>query len=69
MNDWINRVTKKIIRVFLVLSEDNNFKMYIDQKLINSGNLLRDMEPAIIPAKEIIDENDRKPQDWDEREK
>jgi hypothetical protein len=43
--------------------------MYIDNKLINSGNLLNDMEPSIIVSKEIIDENDRKPGDWDEREK
>lgn len=43
--------------------------MYIDQKLINSGNLLTDMEPAIIPAKEIVDEKDRKPKDWEEQEK
>ncbi len=40
--------------------------MYIDNKLINSGNLLKDMEPSIIPSKEIIDENDRKPDDWDD---
>lgn len=53
----------------LVLSDDNHFKMYIDQKLINSGNLLNDMEPAIIPVKEIVDENDRKPIDWEEQEK
>ncbi|CAF0846889.1 unnamed protein product [Rotaria sp. Silwood1] len=53
----------------LVLSADNSFKMYIDNKLINSGNLLTDMEPSIIPAKEIIDETDRKPDDWDDREK
>lgn len=43
--------------------------MFIDNKLINSGNLLEDMEPSIIPSKEINDENDRKPVDWDEREK
>jgi calnexin len=43
--------------------------MYIDNKLINSGNLLEDMEPSIIPPKEIIDETDRKPNDWDDREK
>ncbi|CAF0743690.1 unnamed protein product [Didymodactylos carnosus] len=53
----------------LVLSADNSFKMYIDNKLINSGNLLEDMEPAITPAKEIIDENDSKPSDWDDRER
>ncbi len=58
-----------VIVICLVLSADNSFKMYIDNKLINSGNLLEDMEPPIIPPKEIIDTNDRKPNDWDDREK
>jgi hypothetical protein len=53
----------------LVLSDDNTFKMYIDNKLINSGDLLQDMEPSIIPSKEIVDETDRKPGDWDDQEK
>ncbi|CAF0813592.1 unnamed protein product [Adineta ricciae] len=53
----------------LVLSADNSFKMYIDNKIINSGSLLEDMEPSIIPPKEIVDETDRKPDDWDDREK
>ncbi|CAF3614176.1 unnamed protein product [Rotaria socialis] len=53
----------------LVLSADNSFKMYIDNKLVNSGSLLTDMEPSIIPSKEIVDETDRKPDDWDDREK
>jgi hypothetical protein len=43
--------------------------MYIDNKLINSGNLLEDMEPSIIPPKEIIDQTDRKPDNWDDRER
>lgn len=43
--------------------------MYIDNKLINSGNLLEDMEPSILPPKEIIDDSDRKPEDWDDQEK
>ncbi len=61
----MNFITMCVIWI-LVLSNDNNFKMYIDNKLINSGNLLKDMEPSIIPSKEIIDENDRKPKDWDD---
>ena len=51
------------------MSADNSFKMYIDNKLINSGDLLNDMEPPIIPPKEIIDLTDRKPDDWDDQEK
>lgn len=53
----------------LVVSADNSFKMYIDNKLINSGDLLNDLEPPIIPPKEIIDLTDRKPDDWDDQEK
>ena len=64
---WARRVLDFLL--ILVLSSDNSFKMYIDNKLINSGNLLEDMEPAIIPSKEIADETDRKPDDWDEEEK
>lgn len=52
----------------LILSSDNSFKMLIDHKVINSGNLLTDLEPTIIPSKEINDENDRKPDYWDEQE-
>jgi len=65
----VKNLIKYFLIFILVLSDDNNFKMYIDNKLINSGNLLKDMEPSIIPSKEIIDENDRKPDDWDEQEK
>ena len=43
--------------------------MYIDNKLINSGNLLEDMEPSITPPKEIVDETDRKPDEWDDQER
>lgn len=43
--------------------------MYIDNKLINSGSLLEDMEPSILPPKEIVDVTDRKPDQWDDREK
>ncbi|XP_074651742.1 calnexin-like isoform X2 [Tubulanus polymorphus] len=60
---------KKTHLYTLVLFPDNTFEMYIDQGLINSGHLLQDFTPAVNPAKEIIDPNDRKPTDWDDREK
>ena len=34
-----------------------------------SGNLLSDISPPIIPDKEIDDQDDKKPEDWDERER
>ena len=51
------------------MKPDNTFKMYIDQNEVNSGSLLKDLNPPIVPPKEIIDPEDKKPETWDEREK
>jgi len=53
----------------LVVNPDNTFKMLIDQNVVNSGSLLTDLNPSIVPSKEIVDPNDQKPESWDEREK
>lgn len=53
----------------LVLNPDNTFRVYVDNKLVNDGSLLNDLSPPINPPKEIDDPEDRKPEDWDEREK
>jgi len=53
----------------LVVNPDNTYKMLIDQKEVSSGHLLQDLEPAIVPPKEIVDPEDKKPESWDEREK
>lgn len=53
----------------LALQPDNTFEIYVDKKVINSGHLLEDFTPAVNPPKEIDDPNDKKPEDWDEREK
>ncbi|PAA69765.1 hypothetical protein BOX15_Mlig031555g1, partial [Macrostomum lignano] len=53
----------------LVLNSDNSFEVYVDRSLVNSGSLLEDMQPPVNPPKEIDDPNDKKPADWDEREK
>ncbi|XP_044255436.1 calnexin-like [Tribolium madens] len=53
----------------LVLYPDNTFEILIDNKVVNSGSLLEDFTPAVNPPKEIDDPNDKKPEDWDEREK
>ncbi|XP_046704813.1 calnexin [Silurus meridionalis] len=53
----------------LVLNPDNSFEILIDQTVVNSGNLLSDMTPAVNPTSEIEDPDDRKPEDWDERPK
>lgn len=43
--------------------------MFIDNALINQGNLLEDLIPPIAPPKEIDDPNDTKPDYWDDRER
>lgn len=50
----------------LVLEPSNNFEIFLDDRSVGKGNLLTDLDPAINPAKEIVDPNDTKPADWDE---
>lgn len=52
----------------LVLNPDNTFQVFVDQKVVGAGDLLKDMSPPVNPPKEIEDANDVKPSDWDERE-
>ena len=52
-----------------VLNPDNSFEVLVDQTVVNSGNLLTDMTPAVNPSAEIEDPEDRKPEDWDEMPK
>uniref|UniRef100_A0AAY4BNR0 Calnexin n=1 Tax=Denticeps clupeoides TaxID=299321 RepID=A0AAY4BNR0_9TELE len=42
--------------------------LYLQNTVVNSGNLLNDMTPAVNPPAEIEDPNDQKPEDWDERD-
>ena len=53
----------------LILRPDNTFEIRVDHKLINEGSLLKDFNPAVNPPREIDDPEDKKPSDWDEREK
>ena len=48
---------------------DNTYRMLIDLSEVGSGSLLSDMTPPIVPPKEIVDPEDKKPESWDEREK
>jgi hypothetical protein len=52
----------------LVVRPDDTFKMMVDLKEVNSGSLLQDMDPSIVPPKEIVDPEDKMPANWDERE-
>ncbi|CAG9766956.1 unnamed protein product [Ceutorhynchus assimilis] len=53
----------------LILNPDNTFEIQIDRKTIKTGSLLEDFTPAVNPPAEIEDPEDKKPEDWDEREK
>jgi len=53
----------------LVINPDNAYEIYIDYKVVNHGSLLNDFAPPVNPPAEIEDPNDKKPSDWDEREK
>ncbi|GAB1601729.1 calnexin-like isoform X1 [Argonauta hians] len=53
----------------LIVNADNTFKISVDGTVVNEGNLLEDMTPAVNPPKEIEDSKDQKPADWDDREK
>lgn len=50
-----------------VLKPNNQFNIYLDGKSVGKGNLLEDLDAPINPPKEIVDPEDSKPADWDER--
>lgn len=53
----------------LVINPDNTFTVSVDHKVVNEGSLLSDFNPAVNPPREIDDPEDKKPENWDEREK
>lgn len=53
----------------MVVRPDNTFEVFVDQASVSSGSLLEDFTPPVNPPKEIDDPDDKKPEDWDEREK
>jgi len=53
----------------LVLTPDNSYEVFVDNKIFNTGTLFDDFTPPVNPPAEIDDPTDQKPDDWDEREK
>ncbi|GFS20500.1 calnexin-like protein [Elysia marginata] len=53
----------------LIVNPDNSYEMKVDNTVVSSGSLLENFSPPVNPPKEIDDPNDKKPADWDEREK
>eukprot|EP00922_Rhytidocystis_sp_ex-Travisia-forbesii_P033584 GHVS01049895.1.p1 GENE.GHVS01049895.1~~GHVS01049895.1.p1 ORF type:complete len:760 (+),score=179.45 GHVS01049895.1:154-2433(+) len=49
----------------LRLKSDDTVEMWIDNKLAKSGHLSVDMDPPMLPVKEIEDVHAVKPEDWD----
>uniref|UniRef100_H2ZFG1 Calnexin n=1 Tax=Ciona savignyi TaxID=51511 RepID=H2ZFG1_CIOSA len=69
LTDFKSYYTDKASHLYtLIVNPDNSFQVLIDQIEINSGNLLKDFNPPVVPPKEIEDKNDKKPEDWDERD-
>lgn len=60
---------KKTHLFTLVVNPDNTFEVRVDKQVVNSGSLLSDFQPAVNPPVEIDDPSEKKPEDWDEREK
>ncbi|TKY60513.1 Calnexin-like protein [Spatholobus suberectus] len=54
-----------------ILKPDNELQILIDGEQKKKANFLsaEDFEPPLIPPKTIPDPDDKKPEDWDEREK
>ncbi|KAL3878355.1 hypothetical protein ACJMK2_030717 [Sinanodonta woodiana] len=60
---------KKTHLYTLIVNPDNTFEILVDQQVISQGSLLEDVSPPVNPPAEIEDPNDKKPSDWDEKEK
>eukprot|EP00795_Rhopilema_esculentum_P000380 gene380-10044_t len=60
---------KKTHLFTLTIRPDNTFEIQVDKQVVNSGSLLTDFEPSVNPPTEIDDPSDKKPDEWDEREK
>ncbi|XP_044727577.1 calnexin-like isoform X2 [Chrysoperla carnea] len=52
----------------LIVYPQNLYTIKVDHKIVNEGSLLEDFTPPVNPPAEIDDPNDKKPEDWDERE-
>lgn len=58
------RIVKQTALYTLWVRKDNYFEIRIDGTRVKNGTLLEDFQPAVNPAKEIPDPEDKKPEDW-----
>ncbi|UYV62748.1 CANX [Cordylochernes scorpioides] len=60
---------KKPHLLTLILMPDNTFEVLLDKRSVHKGSLLEEFSPPVNPPSEIDDPTDKKPDDWDERDK
>lgn len=48
----------------LTVRRDNTFEIFIDRESKSKGSLLTDFDPPLVPAKDIDDPTDSKPENW-----
>lgn len=63
------RSTKLSTLYTLIMRSNGSFEILINREIVQSGDILTDFEPPLIPPKYIDDPFDVKPVDWDDREK
>uniref|UniRef100_A0A1I7STR1 Calnexin n=1 Tax=Bursaphelenchus xylophilus TaxID=6326 RepID=A0A1I7STR1_BURXY len=62
-------VTDKKTHLFtLKLRKNNDYEVLLDGNSLYYGSMMRDLQPPVQPPEEIADPDDKKPEDWDERE-
>lgn len=58
------KIAKTTTLYTLVVQPDQSFEIFINNESKKKGSLLEDFEPAVNPAAEIDDPEDKKPEDW-----
>lgn len=69
-NSPMSRTGKLSTLYTLILKKNQDFEIRINGDVAKAGNLIKNpklMKPSLNPPKEIIDEHDFKPLDWDDR--
>ncbi|CCH44989.1 Calnexin [Wickerhamomyces ciferrii] len=63
------RAVKTSTLYTLIIKPDQDFEIRINGETVKAGNLVDDdtLLPGLNPPKEVYDENDTKPEDWDDR--
>ncbi|CAD5215308.1 unnamed protein product [Bursaphelenchus okinawaensis] len=59
---------KKTHLFTLKLRRSNDYEVLLDGKSLFYGSLLKDLQPSVQTPEEIADPEDKKPDEWDERE-